>query len=182
LRGRQYSYHQAFVDELKLKGLVEGESSEKHFRAFPLPISGPLKRTFADRALLAGDAGGFVNAFTAEGIYYAMVSGEHAGQAAVAAVRAGRFESSQLCSYELAWKNEIGLDLSKSVRIHRLLMGDVRWVDRIARAAIRNPALAEALARYALGALTHRQFKRQLMAHALPLYLREKAWALISGR
>ena len=182
LRGKQYAYHQAFVEELKLKGLVEGESSESRFRAFPLPISGPLKRTYADRALVAGDAGGFVNAFTAEGIYYAMVSGEHAGRAAIAAVRAGRFDASGLSGYELAWKNEIGLDLVKSVRIHRLLMGDVRWVDRIARAGTRNPALVEALARYALGALTHPQFKRALMAHALPLYLREKAWALISGR
>ena len=182
LRGRHYSYHQAFVDELKFKGLVKGESSEKHFRAFPLPISGPLKRTYADHALLAGDAGGFVNAFTAEGIYYAMVSGEHAGQAAVEAVRAGQFDSSRLRGYEAGWKNEIGLDLAKSVRVHRLLMGDVRWVDRIARAGTRNPKLVDALARYALGALTHRQFKRELLTHALPLYLREKAWALVSGR
>jgi len=182
LRGKHYSYHQAFVDELKFKGLVDGESSEKHFRAFPLPISGPLKRTYEDRVLLAGDAGGFVNAFTAEGIYYAMVSGEHAGRAAVEAVRAGEFESSRLRAYELAWKSEIGLDLAKSVRIHRLLMGDVRWVDRIARAGTRNPKLVDALARYALGALTHRQFKRELWVHALPLYLREKALALVSGR
>ena len=31
--------------------------------------------------LVAGDAGGFVNAYTGEGIYYAMVSGELAARA-----------------------------------------------------------------------------------------------------
>ncbi len=182
LRGRHYSYHQAFTEELKSRGLLEGESNERHFRAFPLPISGPLKRTYAARALLAGDAGGFVNAFTAEGIYYAMVSGEHAGQAAAKAIRAGRFDGSGLRQYESAWRREIGLELSKSVQIQRLLMADASRVDRIVRAAGRNPALADALARYATGALSHRQFKRALMAKALPLYLREKARALVPQR
>jgi geranylgeranyl reductase family protein len=181
LRGRHYSYHQTFVDELKSKGLVQGESNERNFRAFPLPISGPLARTYADRTVLAGDAGGFVNAFTAEGIYYAMVSGEHAGRAAAEAIRANRFDSLHLRGYELAWKREIGLELSKSLKIQRLLMADSRRVDRIVRAAGRNPALKDALARYATGALSHPQFKRALMARALPVYLREKASALIGS-
>ena len=182
LRGKHYSYHRAFTEELKTKRLLQGESNEKHFRAFPLPISGPLERTYADRALLAGDAGGFVNAFTAEGIYYAMVSGEHAGRAAAKAIRAGRFDGGHLREYQLAWQREIGLELSKSVQIQRLLMADASRVDRIVRAAGRNPALADALARYATGALSHRQFKRALLARALPLYLQEKARALISRR
>jgi len=182
LRGRHYSYHQAFTEELKIKGLLEGESNEKHFRAFPLPISGPLERTYADRMLLAGDAGGFVNAFTAEGIYYAMVSGEHAGQAAAKAVRAARFDRARLREYQLSWQREIGLELLKSFQIQRLLMADASRVDRIVRAAGRNPALADALARYATGALSHRQFKHALLARALPLYLQEKVRTLISRR
>ena len=74
LRGEHYAHHQAFVDDLKSKQLLTGQSNRANFRAFPLPISGPLARTYADRVLLAGDAGGFVNALTAEGIYYAMVT------------------------------------------------------------------------------------------------------------
>ena len=68
LRGEHYAHHQAFVDDLKSKQLLTGQSNRANFRAFPLPISGPLARTSADRVLLAGDAGGFVNALTAEGI------------------------------------------------------------------------------------------------------------------
>ena len=178
LRGRHYSYHQTFVNELKLQNLLDGESSEQNFRAFPLPISGPLAQTYCDRVLLAGDAGGFVNAFTAEGIYYAMVSGEHAGRAAAEAVRANRFDALQLGRYQQCWRREIGLELQKSVKIQRLLMTDATRVDRIVRAAARNPALAETLARYATGALSHQQFKRALITRALPLYVREKMRAV----
>ena len=174
LRGRHYSYHSTFVNELKSRKLIDGDSNEQNFRAFPLPISGPLARTYCDRVLLAGDAGGFVNAFTAEGIYYAMVTGEHAGRAAANAVRAGRFDASQLCQYEQCWQHEIGLELQNSVKIQRLLLADATRIDRIVRAAARNPALAETLARYATGALSHPQFKRALIARALPFYIREK--------
>ena len=36
-------------------------------------VAGPLRHPGRGRVLLAGDAGGFVNGFTAEGLYYAMV-------------------------------------------------------------------------------------------------------------
>ncbi|HYL38041.1 MAG TPA: NAD(P)/FAD-dependent oxidoreductase [Bryobacteraceae bacterium] len=178
LRGRQYAYHRAFVEEQTAKGLLEGQSERANFRAFPLPISGPIPRTYADRALVAGDAGGFVNAFTAEGIYYAMVSGEHAARAAIEALRSGQFGSARLASYEQSWKREIGVELEKSVSIQRLLLADPGRVDRIVRAARRNPGLADMLARYATGSLSHREFKRALLLRALPLYLGEKVRAL----
>ncbi|HLG95797.1 MAG TPA: geranylgeranyl reductase family protein [Bryobacteraceae bacterium] len=179
LRGKHYSYHQAFTEELKSKGLVEGTSNERNFRAFPLPISGPLKRTYTDRLLVAGDAGAFVNAFTAEGIYYAMVSGEHAGRTAAQAVRRGQFDGQALRAYEASWKREIGAELSKSVDIQRLLMTDAGRVDRIVSAAARSPKLAEILAMYATGAISYGELKRGLIARALPLYLKEKARALL---
>ncbi|MBZ5610191.1 MAG: geranylgeranyl reductase family protein [Acidobacteriia bacterium] len=182
LRGRQYSYHRAFVDEQTSRRLLAGESNRANFRAFPLPISGPLGRTYSDRALVAGDAGGFVNAFTAEGIYYAMVSGDHAARAAIQAVRSGQFDATQLQAYEHSWKREIGEELVKSVDIQRRLLADPSRVDRVVRAASRNPALADLLARYATGALSHREFKRSLFLRALPLYLREKASRLATAR
>src|SRR6266853_3112808 len=137
-RGAHYPHHQAFVDGLIAKRLLTGQSNRANFRAFPLPISGPLPRTYSERVLLCGDAGGFVNAFTAEGIYYAMVSGQLAAQAAINAVRANDFTSRGLSAYERDWKNEIGLDLRESVSIQRLLLADITRVDRIVSAAARN--------------------------------------------
>ena len=39
LRGEHYAHHQAFVDDLKSKQLLTGQSNRANFRAFPLPIS-----------------------------------------------------------------------------------------------------------------------------------------------
>ena len=58
------------------RGMMDGESRRDHFTPFLIPIGGPLRRTADRRVLLAGDAGGFVNGFSAEGIYYAMVTGD----------------------------------------------------------------------------------------------------------
>lgn len=176
MRGAQYEHHREFVDRLIAEKLITGASNKANFRAFPLPISGPLGRTYAERTLLCGDAGGFVNAFTAEGIYYAMVSGELAGRAAVDAIRTR--DMNRLSAYEQAWRGEIGQDLSKSVTIQRLLMADLRRVDRIVKAASRDRELAGTLARYATGALSYRQFKKSVLRRALPLYIREKMRAL----
>ena len=166
LRGEHYAHHQSFVEDLKSKQLLTGQSNRANFRAFPLPISGPLARTYADRVLLAGDAGGFVNALTAEGIYYAMVSGELAARAAI---------QGRLSDYERAWKSEIGDELAQSVRLQKLLLADPGRIDRIVRAASRHTALAEILAHYATGAITHAQFRRSMIRRALPIYMREKA-------
>jgi len=181
LRGEHYTHHQGFVDELKTKQLLSGESNRANFRAFPLPISGPLARTYADRVLLAGDAGGFVNALTAEGIYYAMVSGELAARAALDAIRAGNFTQLQLRGYESAWKQEIGDELSHSVRLQKLLLADGARIDRMVRAASRHPVLADLLARYATGAITHTQFRQSMLRRALPVYVAEKARRLLYG-
>ena len=181
LRGEHYTHHSKFVDGLASKQLVHGRSNRGNFRAFPLPISGPLARTYSDRILLSGDAGGFVNALTAEGIYYAMVSGEHAARTAIAAVKAGDFTSRPLGRYQQSWKQEVGVELEKSVRFQKLLLSDSNRVDRVVRAAGRNPVLADLLARYATGALAHDQFKRALIRRALPMYVREKARELVFG-
>jgi geranylgeranyl reductase family protein len=181
LRGEHYAHHQAFVDDLKSKHLLTGQSNRANFRAFPLPISGPLARTYSDGVLLAGDAGGFVNALTAEGIYYAMVSGELAARAALDAIRAGDFGSAQLRRYEAAWKREIGDELANSVRLQKLLLADPTRIDRIVRAAGRHAVLADLLARFATGALTHAQFKRSMLRRAFPVYVREKTRRLLHG-
>ncbi|MGA2877466.1 MAG: geranylgeranyl reductase family protein [Bryobacteraceae bacterium] len=182
LRGEHYAHHQAFVDDLKSKHLLAGQSNRTNFRAFPLPISGPLARTYSDRVLLAGDAGGFVNALTAEGIYYAMVSGELAARAAIDAIRTGNFAKAQLLGYETAWKKGIGDELSHSVRLQKLLLADPGRIDRIVRAASRHAVFADLLARYATGAMSHVQFRRSLMRRALPVYVREKTRRLLHGQ
>ncbi len=80
---RPYDLQRGLVEHLRRLGVMEGESVRTHFTPFLIPVGGPLREPGRGRVLLAGDAGGFVNGFTAEGIYYAMVSGELAAKAII---------------------------------------------------------------------------------------------------
>src|SRR5260370_22497938 len=80
MQGTHYSHHIAFLEQLKAQKIVHGTPDPGTFRAFPLPITGPVRCTYADRVMLCGDAGGVVNAFPGEGIFYAIVSREVAAQ------------------------------------------------------------------------------------------------------
>jgi flavin-dependent dehydrogenase len=82
-----YELQRGFVDQLRRRGVMEGESVRRNFTPFVIPVGGPLGRPGRGRVLLAGDAGGFVNGFTAEGIYYAMVSGDLAACEVIAGGR-----------------------------------------------------------------------------------------------
>ena len=80
--------------------------------------------------LLAGDAGGFVNGFTAEGIYYAMVSGELAARA-IAGTADGR-RASWLARVSAARAmTKSARELRDSVLIQRYLFGDRRRIARM---------------------------------------------------
>src|SRR5262245_22316317 len=83
---RPYEMQSKLVSSLVASGALEGRSDRRQFTPFLIPVGGPLETAYSGRVLFAGDAGGFVNGFTAEGIYYAMITGELAGQA----IRASR--------------------------------------------------------------------------------------------
>ncbi len=85
-----YDLQRQFVERLRARGIVTGASVRENFTPFLIPVGGPLRAPGRGGVLLAGDAGGFVNAFTAEGIYYAMVSGDLAARAIIDARRVGR--------------------------------------------------------------------------------------------
>ena len=75
-----------------------------------VPIK-PLEKTYSDRLLLCGDAGGFINPLSGEGIYYAMKSGKIAAKATTIALEAGKTDEKTLSTYQRMWKNDFGKDI-----------------------------------------------------------------------
>jgi geranylgeranyl reductase family protein len=66
--------------------------------------SRPLNKTFGDHYMLIGDAAGFVNPATGEGIYFALKSGEIASEALKRAYQRSDFASATLSWYQEKWK------------------------------------------------------------------------------
>jgi flavin-dependent dehydrogenase len=175
LGGQPYAQHRRFLEEAAGKGWVRGCSVAANFKAFRLPLGGPLARTYADGVLLAGDAGGFVNAYTGEGIYHAMVTGQLAGEAAACALAAGDVSAAALARYQVAWRREVGEELADSVRIQRRLFAQPWLVDRVIRAASVDPVLCRLLAAVALGEESLRRRKLEMAARFLLATLRRAA-------
>lgn len=162
---RPYDLQQQFVDDLRRRGIVEGRSVRDNFTPFIIPVGGPLKRPGAGRVLLAGDAGGFVNGFTAEGIYYAMVTGEQAARA-VLDVRPERVSARLAARYRKACAAEIGAELRDSVRVQRHLFADRRRIARVITAARDNPRLTRLVLDYAMGRRTYAEVRRRVLMAA----------------
>ncbi|MFX1562039.1 MAG: geranylgeranyl reductase family protein [Promethearchaeota archaeon] len=81
-----------------------------------LPVGGPLKKTYSDSVLLAGDAAGHVMASNGGGIPTALVGGDIAGHTAVKHLD----EEVPLSWYEETWKKEIGSELFSALLILRI--------------------------------------------------------------
>ena len=177
-----YDLQQQFVAELKARGLMEGESQRRHFTPFLIPIGGPLATTAEGRVLLAGDAGGFVNGFSAEGIYYAMVTGELAADAILGSQRQGAVSPARATrAYVRAWRHEIGAELRDSVLIQKYLFPHPERMDRVVRGARTRPVFPETLVDYASGRLSYRAARRRMLWH-FPRLLPRLVWSAIRVR
>jgi geranylgeranyl reductase family protein len=177
-----YELQQQFVGELRERGLMDGASERAHFTPFLIPIGGPLATTAQGRVLLAGDAGGFVNGFSAEGIYYAMVTGDLAAGAVLDARREGVVSPARARrAYVRAWRREIGAELRDSVIIQKYLLHSPSRMDRVVRGARRRPEFSEILVDYASGRISYRAARRRLLWH-FPKLLPQLAWQALRGR
>lgn len=154
-----YDLQRKFVGTLIARGELEGRSDRAQFTPFLIPIGGPLRPAHRGRVLFAGDAGGFVNAITAEGIYYAMVSGELAGRALAAtrgnAIAAGR-------PYERMWRKELGTELADAVLFQRYLFSSHDRVARLIRSASAAPGMVDLLLSYVMGTISYPALRRRV--------------------
>jgi flavin-dependent dehydrogenase len=170
--GRPYDMQAGFVASLVKAGELDGASDRRHFTPYLIPVGGPLARTHTRRVLFTGDAGGFVNGFTAEGIYYSMISGELAGEAIVEAgadrLRAGP-------RYQRKWRREMGAELRDSVLIQRYLFGGHERVNHLVRAHRHLPWLTPTMVDYVSGARPYAALRRDVLLRS-PRTLARLAW------
>jgi geranylgeranyl reductase family protein len=160
---RPYDLQRGFVGDLRARGVIEGDSVRENFTPFLIPVGGPLRRPGRGRVLAAGDAGGFVNGFTAEGIYYAMVSGEIAARTIL---RSARGAADLARRYARAVDREIGAELRDSVLIQRYLFADRRRIAAVIAGAAQAPAITRLILGFAVGEMSYRTLRRRVLAQA----------------
>ncbi len=101
--------------------LVEGKPRE--YQAHMFPMITDWEKIYTDNIMLIGDAAGLACPFEAEGVYYAMLSGQIAAEVAADAIKKGDLTKQFLQRYDIALRQshigeefEIGPAVSKFVQ------------------------------------------------------------------
>ena len=172
-----YELQRGFIEHLRERGFMTGESVRRNFTPFIIPVGGPLRTAGRGRVLAAGDAGGFVNGFTAEGIYYAMVSGDLAAQAIIKT--APTVGHRLAATYRRLCDAEIGPELRDSVLLQRYLFADRRRIADVITGARTQSRITKLVLDFAVGRLSYRSLRRRLLVRSPGLAAR-LAWAKLA--
>jgi flavin-dependent dehydrogenase len=167
-----YELQRRFIADLRERGIVVGDSVRANFTPFIIPVGGPLRQPGGGRVLVAGDAAGFVNGFTADGIFYAMVSGELAARAVI---ETAGDPARMAAAYRRASDYEIGAELRDSVAIQRFLFADRGRIARVIGGAGREAALTRLILDFACGAGSYRALRRRILTRS-PLVAGRLIW------
>jgi len=100
-------------------GRLRGEPAEMVRRLLPL---NPITKTYAERLLVVGDAGGFTKPTTGGGIFYSLLTASLASDTLLEAFAAGRFDEAFLASYEQRWRQRLGQELRVADWLRRCVM------------------------------------------------------------
>lgn len=137
--GRARYFDQALRD---LPGLAGGRRDGEVLATGP--FDWPTRSAVADGALLVGDAAGYYDPFTGQGIFGALRDGELAAEVADAALRSGDLSAAALAPYQRARRTAV----ASGVRLQHLIEAFVSRPRLLALAASRlhrHPAVADAL-------------------------------------
>ena len=123
-RGDAGGYLARFVERPGVRARLHGELPTFVRRLLPLK---PIPRTYADRLLVVGDAGGFTKPTTGGGIFYSLLTATLASETLGEAFHRGQLDDAMLSRYEKRWQERLGQEL----RIADWLRGIVtRCTDR----------------------------------------------------
>ena len=147
---------------------------ESHLREvaerYAARIPGLAPQTFEKRRVagedwaLLGDAAGFADPVTGEGIYYALRSAELFAEA---------YAANDLASYERKWRADFGRELRRASQMRRRFYGSFwggPFTDRMVRLARMHPGIRRTLRELVAGDQGYVDLKRALARSALNLF------------
>lgn len=161
--------YKKYIATLKENKILPQEFPMKNLEGGTLPVF-PLEKTYANRVLLCGDAAGFINPITGEGIYYAMSSGEMAASVASEALKAKDTSEHYLSKYEKIWRNDFGKDLKLLGRFNN------QWgrrTEKVVRLLTKDNTLAKLLVGVTGGQISIYEYKYKLLLRYLYVSLKD---------
>ncbi|RLI94984.1 MAG: geranylgeranyl reductase [Candidatus Altiarchaeales archaeon] len=153
------SVFRKFLRDLKIEGDVR-------YHAHMLPYGGYDRRVYSDRILLVGDAAGFVDPLTGEGILYAINSGKIAADVIMDAHEEDDFSVNKFGEYARICHNAFGSYLRDTLRVSLLVH---KYPNIFFRTLTRNNDLLLKFLEVQAGKTDYREFRRWLLIR-MPYY------------
>jgi geranylgeranyl reductase family protein len=158
-----------FIDMIKEKKFIPPSVTLHHMQGGILPIF-PLKKTYTDGVLLCGDAAGFINPITGEGIYYAMASARLAATIAEQALQQKNYSKEFLSNYQQLWFSVFGKDL------HLLGKFNKKWLissEKIVRLLSKDKKFAQLIIGVTGGRISVTKYKLTLVVRYLFVLIKD---------
>ncbi|WNZ29916.1 MAG: NAD(P)/FAD-dependent oxidoreductase [Candidatus Bathyarchaeota archaeon] len=87
----------------------------------PIPLAGPIQKTYCNGFLTVGDAASQVKATTGGGVVFGATCAKIAGEVAAKAVQFNNFSEEFLSSYEIQWRQAVDFELKVMLQLRRML-------------------------------------------------------------
>jgi geranylgeranyl reductase family protein len=158
-----------YFNLLKKSKIIPNDLEIGRLRGGALPLY-PLEKTYSNRVLLCGDAGGFINPISGEGIYFAMSSGEIAAGLIGEALEAGEISELFLSRYQKIWQNDFGKEIELLLRLTKNRLKDNEKFLKIVGSDKKLEDMALGLLQ---GRLNLHEVKWKLIIRFLYVYFRE---------
>jgi len=126
--------------------LREARMVENSLQGGPIPLGSFFRRRSRKNVLLVGDAAGFTDVLTGEGIYFALRSGECAAETIHSALKSPEEMEKAGRIYEGLWRRELrSLEFLFGSFVHRLIVREF-FLNRNITRALKKPSMARDLA------------------------------------
>jgi digeranylgeranylglycerophospholipid reductase len=119
--GDPRKYLRRFMEEHPVASEKLKKSRATYSSFHPIPLAGPIPKTYSGGFLVVGDAASQVKPTTGGGVIFGLICARAAGEAAYEAVKTQDFSEAFLSRYQHRWKRLIGFDLAAMLRMRRML-------------------------------------------------------------
>jgi geranylgeranyl reductase family protein len=119
--GNPNEYLQKFIKKHPVASKKFYNSKITDISFHPIPLAGPISKTYLNGFLVVGDAASQVKPTTGGGVIFGLICAGVAGEVAYHAVRNNVFSENFLSCYSHLWKRLVGFELSVMLQIRKML-------------------------------------------------------------
>jgi len=119
--GNPHQYLRNFMEKHPVASKKLQKSKITSISLHPIPLTGPIVKTYSDGFLAVGDAASQVKPTTGGGVIFGLTCARTAGEIAYKAVKNNNFSDMFLSSYQHQWKRLVGFDLVAMLQMRKML-------------------------------------------------------------